>query len=137
MPEQPRLVEESVLVTADFKDATGTEYRAGDRVSLRHRAVREAVKAQPSWFRQEFETVGVNLDLVRRLDEQFEAEYEQAKRHRDGAEVRRQAALRSELAEQGRGQPDLERRYQKQEAERRKREAEAREQLDRQAVEAE
>jgi hypothetical protein len=124
-------------VTVDFKDASGTEWRAGDRASLRHRAVREAVKAQPSWFRQEFETVEVNLKLVHRLDEQFEAEYEQAKRHRDGAEERRVAALRAELAEQERGQPDLERRYKQQEKERAELQQKAREKWEREQIERE
>jgi hypothetical protein len=133
----PRLVEESVLVTVDFTDAAGTEWRAGDRASLRHRAVREAVKREPSWFRQEFETVEVDLDLIHRLDEQFEAEFERVKRERAEVGKRRERALRDELAEQERGQPELEKRWAQQEKERAGREKRMREDRERQGIEAE
>jgi hypothetical protein len=125
-----------VLVIVDCKDASGTEWKAGDRASLRHRAVREAVKAQPDWFVQEFETVPIDLDLIHRLDEQFEANYQEAKTARDGAEARRQRALRAELAEQERGQPELERRFKQQEKERAEREKRALEERERQQIES-
>jgi hypothetical protein len=132
----PRLVEESVLVIVDCKDASGTEWKAGDRASLRHRAVREAVKAQPDWFVQEFETVPVDLDLIRQLDEQFEAELERVKLDRAEAGKRREKALRDELAEQERGQPDLERRYAAQERAREERRRKARDERERQQIES-
>jgi hypothetical protein len=132
----PRLVEESVLVIVDCKDASGTEWKAGDRASLRRRAVREAVKAQPSWFAMEYETTDVDLDLIRRLDEQFEADFERVKRERAETGKRREKALRAELAEQERGQPDLERRYAKQEKERAEREKRALEERERQQIES-
>jgi hypothetical protein len=133
----PRLVEESVLVIVDFTDAAGTEWRAGDRASLRRRAVREAVKREPSRFLQEFETVDVDLDLIHRLDEEFEAEFQRVKRHRDGEGKRREHALRAELAEQERGQPDLERRYAAQERAREERKRKARDERERQQIEHE
>jgi hypothetical protein len=132
----PRLVEESVLVLVDFKDSTGTEWRAGDRASLRHRAVREAVKREPAWFSMEYETADVDLDLIHRLDEQFEAEFKRVKLERAEAGKRRERALCDELAEQERGQPDLERRYAAQERAREERRRKARDERERQQIES-
>ncbi len=132
----PRRVESSVLVLEELTDPSGMTWRPGDRAPLARRAVREAVRERPELFVMEYETVPVDLDLLAELDERFEAQFAEIKRHRDGAEERRQKALREEIEAQNTPQPELERRFREQEKEReerakRRREAAEREQIER------
>src|SRR5262245_60879983 len=135
----PRLVESSLLVVEPFTDSRGDEWRPGDRAPLTRRSVRIAAMTNPERFRMEFETQPVDMDWLREVDEGYERQYADYKRHRDGAEERRQKALREELkAQQSYRDPkDLERRYKLQEAERKKREADAREERERSKIEYE
>lgn len=136
----PERIESTLLVVEPFKDLDGTEYRAGDRVQLRHRSIRQAARTRPELFRMEFETQEVDQEWIAELDAKHDTEYRAAKRHRDGAEERRQQALREELAAQERGPRDprdLRKRYEKQEKERAEREKAAREEQERRQLEAE
>lgn len=131
----PRRVESSVLVLEELVDPSGMTWKPGDRAPLARRAVREAVRERPELFVMEFETAPVDLDLLASLDEQFEERYAEIKRHRDGAEERRQKALREEMRAQDTPQPELERRFKEQEREseeraKRRREAGEREQIE-------
>jgi hypothetical protein len=128
----PRRVEASLLVVEDFVDSSGFEWRTGDRAPLARRGVREAAVESPHRFRLEFEKLPFDpeADWFRAVIADYERRYQELKRRRDGAEERRQQALREEMKEQKRGQPELERRYrgqEKEQAERQKRLREARE----------
>src|SRR5262245_8570439 len=133
----PRLVESSLLVVEPFTDSRGDEWRPGDRAPLTRRSVRVAAKTNPERFRMEYETQPLDEGWLREVDEGYERRYAEAKRHHDGAEERRQKALREELKAQSKPQPELERRFKLQEAERKKREADAREELERRKIEHE
>ena len=141
---QPRRVETSLLALEQFRDTDGTEWRQGDRVPLARRAVREAVLARPELFVVEHETLPVTqADLdgwLAELDAGYRERYEQVKAYRDGAEQRRQQALRAELEAQGRpdaSQRDLEKRFNAQEKERAKRRERAGEERERRQIENE
>jgi hypothetical protein len=130
----PELITETLLVTTPFKHQ-GTEYEPGDRVPIRHRAIRRLAAGHPELFRMEYAPEEVDLDWLAKLDADFEKLYEAAKRARDGAKERQERALRHELKSQDRPQPELERLYAKQEAEDRRRKEEAREERERDALE--
>jgi hypothetical protein len=135
----PRRVESSLLVIEQFKDPAGGEWKPGDRAPLARRAIREAVRARPELFMVEYETLPVTeADLdgwLAQVDTDYQQQYEQIKAVRDGAEQREQAALHAELEQQERGQPELERRFKKQEAERAKQEKALQEQRERRQIE--
>jgi hypothetical protein len=139
----PRRIEMSLLVVEEFKDRSGTEWRPGDRAPLVRRAIRQAALENPQWFRVEFETLPLDpsAEWFCEIDARYEEQYQQVKRHRDGAEERRQRALREELEAQdhapGRGQRDLERRYKQQEREREESAKRAREDRERWQIENE
>ena len=134
----PERVESSLLVFEQFRDPAGTEWRPGDRAPLHRRAVRQVALERPELFAVEYATEAVDRDWLLVLDKKYEAEYEQAKTRRDEREAGRERALREELKEQGRPDPkDLERRYKAQQKTRAEREKQARENRDRQALEAE
>jgi hypothetical protein len=134
----PRRIETSLLVVQGFKDANGFEYVEGDRAPVSSRSVRQAALANPELFVMEFETAPVDLELLRRLDAEHDADYERMKAAKGTAEARREQALRKELKEQQRGDPkDLERRYAKQEREREEHEKKIREAREREKLEAE
>jgi hypothetical protein len=120
MTEGPRRVESSLLVTEDFVDRDGFQWRAGDRASLARKAVREAARERRECFVIEFETLPFDPGdgWFKSIDAHYESAFAAIKRHRDGAEARRQAALRAELEEQNTPQPELEKRYRTQEKER-------------------
>lgn len=136
-PEAPRRVESSLLVTVPFTDARGREYRPCDRVSLGSRSIRQEASAHPGHFVVEHETMPFDpaADWFRDIEEMHEQCYREAKAHRDSAEERREQALRDELADQERGQPELERRFEEQEREREERRKRAREQQEREQIE--
>jgi hypothetical protein len=135
----PRRVESSLLVVEDFKDETGAEWRVGDRAPLARRAVRQAATERPELFRVEFETLPFDpaAGWFGEIVTDYERRYAQLKARRDGEEERRQAALRRELKEQDRGQPDLERRYKRQEKEKEQRIKQARDEHERRRIEME
>jgi hypothetical protein len=77
-------------------------------------------------------------DWFREVDERYEQQYAEVKRRRDGAEERRQQALREELKEQDRpDDKDLERRFKQQEKERADLEKKMREERERRQIEHE
>jgi hypothetical protein len=137
----PQRIETSLLVVAPFKDASGVEWREGDRVPVHRRSVRLAALEHPELFVMEYATEPVDMAWLRRLDAERDAEFEQLKAAKGSAEARRQQALRKELEEQERGpslsQKDLERRFKKQEAERAEHEKKIREAREREKLEAE
>jgi hypothetical protein len=101
----PRRIETSLVVAEDFRDNTGGAWERGDRAPLARRAVREAATERPQRFRVEFETLELDpeepwfLEVVARYDD----EYAQVKRRRTEEEAERQAALRQEMKQQGKG----------------------------------
>jgi hypothetical protein len=109
-----------LLVVEGFRDSAGMEWRPGDRAPLARRAVREAAARNPDWFMVEFSTEPLDpaADWFRELAAQHERRYEELKLLREGAEERRQQALREEMAQQNIPQPELERRFKQQEKER-------------------
>jgi hypothetical protein len=133
----PARVETSLLVVQGFRDGSGFQWHAGDRASLARRDVREAAAANPQWFVVEFSTEPLDptADWFRQVVERYEARCAEAKRERDGAAERQQQELREELKQQEKGQPALERRYQKQEKERAEWRQRAREQREREQIE--
>jgi hypothetical protein len=135
----PERVESSLLVCEDFKDATGFEWRPGDRAPLARRAVRRAAIERPQLFRVEWGTEPLNPaePWFEEVVQHYEARYAEAKRQRDEAEQRRQQAIREELKQQEKGQPELERRFKKQEREREERAQRAREAFERERIERE
>ena len=136
-PVAPRRVESSLLVTVPFTDARGREYLPGDRAALGSRSVRLEAAAHPEHFIVEFETVPFDpsADWFRDIEALHEQRYREERALRDGAEERREQALRDELAEQERGQPELERRFEQQEQEREQRRQRARDQQEREQIE--
>jgi len=139
-PSAPGRIETTLLVVEGFKDRGGVEYRPGDRALLRYRNVRLAAVERPELFVMEYETAPVDQDWLREVDARYEAEYQQAKRGREGAEARRQRALRDEFEAQGSSsssQKTLERRFERQEKERAEQKKAVQEERDRQRLEAE
>jgi hypothetical protein len=138
-PMNPARVETSLLVVEEFKDSSGHEWRRGDRASLARAAVRRAATERPELFRVEYATE--ELDPTEpwftAIVEEAEARYAQAKHRREGEAESREKALREELREQQRGQPDLERRYREQEAAKEERLKQARDEQERRQIEAE
>jgi hypothetical protein len=133
----PERITDTLLVVESFKDRSGTEYLPGDRVPIRHRNIRRLAAEQPELFVMEFATEPVDLEWLAELEVKYEEKYRVVKQARDGEKDRRERALRDELKEQNRSQPELERRFEKQEAERRRREEEAREEREREELERE
>jgi hypothetical protein len=130
----PELITETLLIVTPFKHR-GTAYERGDRVPIRHRAIRRLAAERPEWFAMEYAPEPVDLEWLASLEAGFEAKYDAVRRAREEAKVRQERALRAELREQNTPQPELERRYAKQEAERLAAEAEAREEREREQLE--
>jgi hypothetical protein len=135
----PRRVESSLLVVEDFTDANGYEWRIGDRASLAYSAVRRAATETPELFRVEWETAPLDpeAEWFQAIVETHEARYEERKAAHEAEAANREKALREELKQQGKGQPDLERRYREQEREREERAQRAREAFERERIERE
>jgi hypothetical protein len=138
-PEPPRRIETSLVVAEAFTDREGNQWKRGDRAPLARRAIREAAMQNPGWFRIEYETVELTSreEWLAAIDERYEARYRQAKHHRDSAQVQEQAALRAEMKDQERGQPDLERRWKQQQKDREAREKARRADHERRQIENE
>jgi hypothetical protein len=130
----PELITETLLVTAAFKH-DGVEYFRGDRVPVRHRAIRRIAAASPHLFAMEYAPEDVDLEWLAALEVEAEARYRTAKQAREAEKERQKRALRQELESQDQPQPELERRFKKQEAEDRKRKAKMREEREREEVE--
>jgi hypothetical protein len=131
----PELITETLLVTVAFKH-NGIDYFRGDRVPVRHRAIRRLAAQHPSWFAQEYAPEDLNLEWLAALEVEAEAKYRTAKQAREAEKERQKRALREELESQDQPQPELERRFKKQEAERKKREREVREEREREQIES-
>jgi hypothetical protein len=130
----PEKIEETLLVVEGFKDR-GTEYWPGDRVPVRHRAIRRIAAQHPSWFAMEFAPEDLDLEWLAAIEVEAEEKYEAQKRLLEEQKARQKRALRHELKSQDLPQPELERRFKKQEAEDRKRKEKMREEREREAVE--
>ena len=132
----PELITETLLVVEGFKDR-GTEYWPGDRVPVHHRAFRRLAAQHPSWFAMEYAPDDLDLQWLAAIEEEAEEKYEAQKRLAEEQKARQKRALRHELESQGQPQqPDLERRFKKQEDEDRKRKEKVREEREREAVES-
>jgi hypothetical protein len=138
-PVTPRRVESTLLVVEGFKDASGHEWRPGDRAPLARRAVREAARENPGWFRVEYssEELDPTEPWFTAIVEEAEARYAQVKHRREGEAETREKSLREEMKQQQRGQPDFERRYREQEAKKAERLQQARDERERRQIEAE
>jgi hypothetical protein len=135
----PERVVSTLLVVEPFTDSAGSEWRPGDRAPLARAAVRRAATERPKLFRVEYATEELDPSEAWfvAIVEEAEARYAQAKRRREGEAENREKALREEMREQQRGQPDLERRYREQEAAKAERLKRARDEQERQAIERE
>jgi hypothetical protein len=135
----PARIETSLLVVEEFTDSSGTEWRRGDRASLARAAVRRAATERPELFRVEYATEPFDpeAEWFLAIVEEAEARYAQAKHRREGEAESRATALREEMREQQRGQPDLERRFREQEAAKAERLKRARDEQERRQIEAE
>jgi hypothetical protein len=130
----PELITETLLVTTAFKH-DGVEYFRGDRVPVRHRAIRRIAAASPHLFAMEYETEDLDLEWLAALEVGAEAKYRTAKQAREAEKERQKRALREELNSQDQPQPELEKRFRKQEEEEEKRKQQVREEREREAVE--
>jgi hypothetical protein len=130
----PELITETLLVTAAFKH-DGVEYFRGDRVPVRHRAIRRIAAQHPSWFAMEFAPEDLDLEWLAAIEVDAEERYTAQKRLVEEQKARQKRAIRQELEGQDQPQPELERRFKKQEAEDRKRKEKMREEREREAVE--
>jgi Skp family chaperone for outer membrane proteins len=135
----PQRVESSLLVVQEFTDSAGSEWRPGDRASLARAAVRRAATERPALFRVEYATEELDpeAEWFTAIVEEAEARYAQVKHRREGEAESREKALREEMREQQRGQPDLERRFREQEAAKEERLMQARDEQERRQIEAE
>jgi hypothetical protein len=130
----PQRIEDTLLVVAAFKDR-GTEYLPGDRVPLRHRRIRQLAAERPEWFRMEYGTEELDLEWLAGLEADFEQNYEAANRAREAEKARQERAVRDELKAQDAPQPELERRFKRQEQEDAERKRKAREERERDLLE--
>lgn len=130
----PELIMESLLVVEPFTHA-GETYERGDRLPLRHRWVRRVVAERPEWFRMEYAPEPVDLEWLASIEDDSEERYKALLRAREADKARQAQALRDELKAQDAPQPELERRFKKQEAERKKREEQMREEREREEIE--
>jgi hypothetical protein len=134
--EMPELITDTILVVEAFRSGD-MEYRRGDRVPTRHRAIRRIAAASPHLFAMEYGTEPLDLEWLASIEADAEGRYEAVKRLREAEKGQRERALREEMKEQERGQPELERRFKKQEDEREKREQEVLREREREELERE
>jgi hypothetical protein len=135
----PERIETTLLVVEDFTDSSGREWRVGDRASLAPAAVRRAAAESPARFRVEYATEEFDPEAEWFLAtvDAYEARYEERKKAHEAVAENRERALREEMREQERGQPDLEKKYREQEREREERLEQAREGRTREGIERE
>jgi hypothetical protein len=130
----PELITETLLVTAAFKH-DGVEYFPGDRVPVRHRAIRRIAAESPHLFAMEYAPEDLDLEWLASLEVEAEARYRTAKQAREAQKERQKRALREELNSQDQPQPELEKRFRKQEEEEEKRKQQVREEREREEIE--
>jgi hypothetical protein len=130
----PELITETLLVTAAFKH-DGVEYLRGDRVPVRHRAIRRIAAASPHLFAMEYAPEDLDLQWLAAVELEAEARYRTAKQAREAQKERQKRALRHELETQDLPQPELEKRFRKQEEEEEKRKQRVREEREREEIE--
>ena len=130
----PERIEETLLVVERFKHG-GMDYERGDKLPVRHRWVRRVAREHPDWFRMEYAPEDVDVRWLDSIEDDSEERYQAVLRAREAERARQERALREELKEQGRAQPELERAYKRQEDEKRKREEKAREERKREETE--
>jgi hypothetical protein len=130
----PELITETLLVTTAFKH-DGVNYFRGDRVPVRHRAIRRLAAQHPSWFAQEFAPEDLDLEWLAAIETEAEERYRAAKHAREEQKARQKRALRHELEGQDQPQPELEKRFRKQQEEEEKRKQQVREERERESVE--
>lgn len=130
----PELITETLLVTVPFKH-DGVEYFRGDRVPVRHRAIRRIAAKNPELFRLEYAPEDLDLQWLAGLEVEAEARYQEQKRLIEEQKERQKRALRQELEAQDIPDHELEKRFRKQEAEEKKRKQELREERERERVE--
>lgn len=130
----PELITETLLVTAAFKH-DGVDYFRGDRVPVRHRAIRRIAAASPHLFAMEYAPEDLDLEWLAAIELEAEERYRTAKQASEAEKERQKRALREELKAQDRPQPELERRFRKQQEEEEKRKQQVREERDREEIE--
>jgi hypothetical protein len=130
----PELVTETLLVVAPFKDR-GVEYLAGDRVPVRHLRIRQIARENPEFFRMEYASEDLDLEWLAGLEVLFEDRYRELQQAREKEKVRQQRAIREELDSQDPPQPELEKRFRRQQEEEEKRKQQVREERERESVE--
>jgi hypothetical protein len=132
----PEKITDTLLVVESFEQ-NGVEYRAGDRVPTRHRAIRRIAAQRPELFVMEYETEPLDLHWLASIEAEAEGRYEAVLARREAEKAQAKRALREELKSQEQGQPELEKRFRKQEEEKKRREQEAREEREREELERE
>jgi hypothetical protein len=95
----PELITETLLVTAPFKH-DGVDYFRGDRVPVRHRAIRRIAAESPHLFAMEYVPEDLDLQWLAALELEAEARYRTAKQAREEQMERQKRALRHELETQ-------------------------------------
>ena len=130
----PELITETLRVTAAFKH-DGVEYFRGDRVPVRHRAIRRIAAASPHLFAMEYAPEDLDLHWLATIEAEAEERYHAAKQANEAQKERQKRALREELRTQDLPQTALEKRYRKQEEEKEKRKQELREEQEREEIE--
>jgi hypothetical protein len=130
----PERIEETLLVVAGFKH-DGVEYRVGDRVPVRHRAIRRIAAKSPEFFRMEYAPENLDLQWLAAVELEAEEQYEAQKRLIEEQKAAQKRAVRHELEAQDLPQPELERRFKKQQEEEEKLKQKVREERERDAVE--
>jgi hypothetical protein len=130
----PELITETLLVTAAFKH-DGVEYFRGDRVPVRHRAIRRLAAQHPGWFAMEYAPEDLDLQWLATIEVEAEERYKAQKRLIEEQKARQKRALRHELESQDQPQPELEKRFRKQVEAEEKRKEKMREERERETVE--
>jgi hypothetical protein len=130
----PELITETLLVVAGFRH-DGVDYLRGDRVPVRHRAIRRIAAASPHFFAMEYAPEDLDLEWLAALEVEAEERYEAQKRLDEERKARQKRAIREELGAQDQPQPELEKRFRKQEEAEEKRKQQLREEREREAVE--
>jgi hypothetical protein len=131
----PERIEETLLVVVPFKDR-GVEYVSGDRVPIRHRRIRQIAAENPDFFRMEYAPEDLDMEWLAALEVEAEKRYEAQKHLAEEQKVRQKRALRHELETQDLPQPELEKRFKKQEEDEKKRKERIREERERETVES-
>jgi hypothetical protein len=131
----PEPITETLLIVANFTH-DGVEYVRGDRVPVRHRAILRIAAASPHLFAMEYAPEDLDLQWLAALEIEAEEKYQAQKRLVEEQKARQKRALRHELDTQNLPQPELEKRFRKQEEAEEKRKQQVREARERELVES-